>query len=243
MMAMDMDREVLADQQPVAAEVRFMDEVNSERGFPGSYETRLAKLEGRGGSEKEGAIKGLEAPAGWQPGASEKNGLGPRSLETFHPPGEPDVTMSVFNRGMPVSDASAAAFREILARKPAHAGAQALTPDEIRSLREIMGQNNAGDNQYTNGQPDLYPPVFDLKNAQTARINGRTVLAVRGAFVDVNDGKPAGQHNPVKEFVGIFIAGDGSGKSIDEVMLEGPPGRLTPARMSEFEQSLKSIEW
>ncbi len=181
-----------------------------------------------------GPIKNIQFPNGWQQTDSTAGGVGNRSVETYGPAGDNSVGISVFYGGLPTADAGAKAFAQLLKDKPATNGPQTLTADEIKGVADALGRLNVGDNQYTN-TGRYRPPVFHIDSARTVQVNGRTVLSVEGAFVDMN-GKP------VKGFNGVFADTDGSGKRIQQVYLQGAPDKLLQYKR-QFDQTLSSIEW
>lgn len=181
-----------------------------------------------------GPIKNIQFPNGWQQTDSTTGGVGNRSIETYGPPSDKGVGISVFYGGLPTSDAGARAFTQLLTDKPATGGPQQLTADEIKSVADALGRLNVGDNQYTN-TGRYRPPVFHIDSARTEQVNGRTVLAVEGDFVDMN-GKP------VKGFSGVFADTDGTGKRIQQVYLQGAPDKV-PQYKKQLEETLSSIEW
>lgn len=181
-----------------------------------------------------GPIKNIDMPAGWTQRDLQSGGIGNRSLETFAPPNDKDVGISVFYGGLPASDKSAQAFLRVLNDNPATDGPEKLTPSEIKELSEVMGRLQAGDNQYTN-TGRYRKPAFNLTDAYTKNVNGRTVLAVQGNFVD-KDGKPT------RAFSGIFADTDGTGHRIQQVFLQGNPGKLSQYQQ-QFQDTVASIEW
>lgn len=181
-----------------------------------------------------GPIKNIQFPNGWQQTDSTTGGIGNRSIETYGPPGDRSIGISVFYGGLPTSDTGAKAFTQLLKDKPAESGPQQLTAEDIKSIADALGRLNVGDNQYTN-TGRYRPPVFHIDSARTEQMNGRTVLSVQGNFVDMN-GKP------VKGFNGIFADTDGTGKRIQQVYLQGPPDMM-PQYKNQLDETLSSIEW
>lgn len=181
-----------------------------------------------------GPIQSIDMPAGWTQRDVQTGGIGNRSLETFAPPNEKDVGISVFYGGLPASAKSAQAFLRVLNDKPATDGPQRLTTSEIKELSEVMGRLQAGDNQYTNSGK-YRAPVFNLTDAYTMNVNGRTVLAVQGNFVD-KDGKPS------RGFNGVFVDSDGTGQRVQQIFLQGNPAKLSQYQQ-QFQDTVASIEW
>lgn len=185
----------------------------------------------------QGSIRHMTIPSGWNESSNEQGSIGMRSMRTFSKAGEPDAQISVFYRGLPVSDQTANAFHDLLQRKTAGQRHEVLTMSEIRGLSEAMGTSTVGDNQWTNpAKPgDRTAPAFKMSNAYTMQVDGKTVMAVEGSFVD-QSGKS------INDFQGIFIDSDGTGKRIQEVFVQTPPGQM-PRHSQSFKQVLNSIDF
>lgn len=159
----------------------------------------------------------ISIPSGWvssQPMANQHN---LSQIETFSPKGNDDIKLNLYYRGQPLSKASAQAFSTILASKPALKGNQILSPTEIKSLREVAGSSTIGDNQFTNDKSSTksnQAPTFNLTNAFTTLLNGKTALLIEGRFV-AEDGSPA------REFIGVFLPRDKECSIVHEAYLEG----------------------
>ncbi len=186
---------------------------------------------------QDGAIKSFTLPSGWSAGDNASGGIGQRHIERFNPPLDKSVEISVYYRGLPISDPGAGAFQDILKAKPAAQRPEMLTADEVRKLQEAMGTMTIGDNQYTNPSTNpRYAPVFHVNAAYTTRLNGKTVLGVEGSFVD-ETGKR------INDYTGYFIDRDGNGKNIQEIFYQAPPDKY-PRYLLKFKDSLKNnLEW
>jgi hypothetical protein len=181
-----------------------------------------------------GPIADITLPSGWTQGEQSYGAIGQSSNEVFSPAGDATTKLGIFYGGLPVGEDAARAFRDVLAQKPANDGAQPLSPDEIRSLSQVMGRYQAGDNQYTNsGQ--YRAPAFDMRNAITMQVNGRTVVAVEGSFRDARG-------NALRDFVGIFADSDGSGQRVEQVFMSTAPGQMAN-RSKDFIDTINSIVW
>lgn len=201
---------------------------------PGTAIDALQSTTSNSGSDR-GPIVDITLPNGWTQREHSFGTLGQSSNEVFGPAGDATTKLGIFYSGLPVGDDAAKAFRDILEKKPADDGApQALTPDEIRSLSSVLGRYQAGDNQHTNsGQ--YRAPTFDMRNAITMQVNGRTVVAVEGSFVDVRG-------NALRDFVGIFADSDGTGKRVEQVFMSTAPGQIS-SQSNAFMDTINSIIW
>ncbi|MBA4026662.1 MAG: hypothetical protein C0473_00320 [Cyanobacteria bacterium DS3.002] len=180
----------------------------------------------------------ITPPAGWLKSKPHPSQADNSSLESFSPPGNPDVTLNRYYRGHELNDQSAAAFRNILEKKPATNQEQLLSPSEIKALSQVFGQSSVGDNQYSNSTKSgtSASPAFELDVAYTKQIKGKPGVVVEGRFVDA-DGTPQ------KEFIGAFIDSTGTGKVVQEVYLEGSSSDRANANgfltsRSQFKRSL-----
>lgn len=195
---------------------------------------------GTAGGIDRGPIADIDLPAGWRQRQASFGSVGLSSNETFSPDGDNSTTIGIYSNGRRAGAESAKAFLDILKNKPAADGPQKLTDDEIRSLSEIMGRYQAGDNQYTNsGQ--YRAPAFEITNAYTMQVNGKTVLSVEGNFKGTS--KQNGDTTAAtRQYKGIFADSDGTGTRIEQVFLSTEPGRLHQ-HVREFNETLDSIKW
>lgn len=190
------------------------------------------------GGIDRGPIVDIDVPQGWRRREASFGSLGLSSSETFSPPGDNSTTLGIYHSGMRAGAEAARAFLSILKNKPADDGTQELTPDEIKSLSEIMGRYQAGDNQYTNSGR-YRAPAFELTKAYTMQVNGRTVLAVEGNFKGTGD--DAGTAS-MRQYKGIFADSDGTGTRIEQVFMSTAPGKMREHARA-FNETLSSIKW
>ncbi len=189
-----------------------------------------------------GPIESISMPPGWVLGRMQSNGEG--KLEIFRPAADPWCQMDIYYRGAATSKPAADAFAHILETKPANVRCEVLLPKEIRELSEVMGLATIGNNQFTNRVPagSKYAPNFHIRSAHTMKVNGKTVLAVQGDFIEPLD--PL--QKPVNSFEGIFIDGgidsNTGGRKIQELFLQGPASRVSSYR-KQFSDTMNSIGW
>lgn len=186
-----------------------------------------------------GPIENINTPAGWNRRIASFGQIGTSSNETYSPHDDPSTGLSIYFNGLNVGDRGATAFRNLLSRAAAQGDDNAgnvhqLSARDIRELSDVMGRHQVGDNQYTNSGR-YRKPAFHMDNAITMEINGKTVLAVSGSFVDAS-GKP------VRDYVGIFADSDGTGKRIQQVFLQTAPGGMQNYTQA-FLNTINSIDW
>lgn len=177
--------------------------------------------------ENLGCLKKASIPDGWTELPRPAEELSEFRQRKFFSSFDNDVELVFYFRGQAIDAESASRFREVLEAKPANASEEKLTPNEIISLQILMGFDHAGNNQYTN--PDS--PRFDLVMAATKRVNGRTILAVRGNF-------RGGKH-----YAGVFFAADKEHELIEEIMLQAPSAAKLAKYLDKLEFVLSKIEW
>lgn len=186
-----------------------------------------------------GPIENINTPAGWNNRTASFGEIGLSANETYSPSDDPFTGLSIYFNGLNVGDRAANELRSLLARADAQGddnvgNVHQLSAREIRELADVMGRHQVGDNQYTNNGR-YRKPVFHMDNAVTMEINGKTVLAVSGSFVDA-----AGK--PVRDYVGIFADSDGTGKRIQQVFLQTAPGGMSKYQQ-DFLNTINSIDW
>lgn len=183
-------------------------------------------------------------PAGWVTSQPMANQHSLSQIESFSPQDNDDIKLNLYYRGQPLSKASAQAFSIILASKPALKGNQLLSPAEIKSLKEVAGSSTIGDNQFTNDKNSTerkQTPIFNLTNAFTTLINGKTALLIEGRFV-AEDG------SPTREFIGVFLPRNKECSIVHEAYLEGKSAeKLEPTGFivyrGIFQRCLKTIRF
>lgn len=185
-----------------------------------------------------GTLKRIVAPEGWELEDSAEPGLSARRLKLFHVPGAREINISVFQRGAPISENSANYLLVLLKSKPAMQAPQPLNLEEVLALTEVLGYSTVGDNQFTNdakrGTRDY--PVFAMELAETAMINGKTVLRVSGNFQDL-------QAISTMEYKGLYFTDGQSGRIVEEVFYQAPSRVPFLKHLPQFEECLKTIEW
>lgn len=163
-----------------------------------------------------GQIEKMVFPSGWVAGEPQPNpGIGTRSYREVYPQDAKDASIGFFYRGLPVSDAAAAAFRAVL-EKPTHF----VTPPEMRSIKEILSLKTPVDSEQ-----------FKCVIAKTIDFNGRRVLMVEGRYPDSGD-----------EIQEIYVDADGSGRFIQEIFYQAPKD-LYFRYLAQAKNALQSIAW
>jgi hypothetical protein len=161
-----------------------------------------------------GPIAKLEIPNNWSRFVDNQTGIGHRMHMEFTPPGKEDTHVSVLYPGFPLNRNAADNLDRLLADNQNLSTPRALTPEQIRSLSDVLGNTTVGDNQYSNQEHGERSPVFRMDSARLMNVDGQTVIAVDGAFVD-----SAGRTK--NQFSGVFVPHRGShGTEIYSVSLE-----------------------
>lgn len=182
----------------------------------------------------EGPIKALDIPTGWNRTTEFTDPVG--SVIKFSP-GLGKSSLNSLEHQQPISQKAQEAFSKLLEDNANLAKPKMLTPDQIRSISEVLGDRHMGDNQYTNKAPYPSPnsPLFKLTNAQLKSVNGHTVLEVEGSFMDQN-GKPT------EFYQGILSPSKNSGK-INEFFLAAPDRDELIQHDHAYRKAVRSIEW
>lgn len=181
----------------------------------------------------DGPIKSVDIPTSWSRSSRYEDAVG--SIVNFKPAaGKASLTSLEHNR--PISEQAKQDFKKLLEENTATT--KMLTPGQVRSLSEVLGERHMGDNQYTN--PAKYPaadaPLFKLTNAQVMKVNGRNVLEVEGSFMDQN-----GQ--PTELYRGVFSPSGKDGNKVNEFFLAAPSREELVQQDSAYRKAIKSIEW
>lgn len=163
--------------------------------------------------KKLGQVKAMSLPEYWQEVEVKHHERDRWDMRELQPGGHEEVRLSFFNRGRPVSLASAQSFRRLL-EAPAHV----LSDEEWWSVQEVL-------------RDAVLPGIFERGKAETIDMNGKMVLVVRGAWTELN-----------KESWAVFVDADGSGKSIQEIYYIAPPDLYTE-HWGDVKAAFKSIEW
>ncbi|MGH9547835.1 MAG: hypothetical protein ACRD3W_00610, partial [Terriglobales bacterium] len=123
------------------------------------------------------------------------------------------------------------AFRHMLQSKPATSGPQELTAQEFQSVAGIIRPFDGGNNQYHN-MGSLFPK-FDVTDAATIDINGKTALLVKGKFWT---GGPSGGLSRES----IYIPNDQGG--VEQISLTAPTMQIQQYEQ-DFWHTAHSVRW
>lgn len=162
----------------------------------------------------EGQIKFMSLPSGFvQQFMEPSEWHHSRYVKNFHRTDNPNVRLVFYFRGNPLSADEGDNFTHLLAA-PTHS----LSPDEIQSLELMLYE-------------DCEEEDFNLDQARTETINGRTVLRFAGTWIE-----------PDLYDVGIFINANAKTHLVQEIHF------LAPAKDYEdfkhyLEDALKTILW
>lgn len=139
-------------------------------------------------------VQAVLSPEDWE---QHKSNLPPGygSIQTIGPSSK-KLTISVADRGQPLSQIGLRNFMTVLATADGATKSRPLLPSQIRALSELFGKASIGDNQHTNTNRWM-PYTFKMFSASAFIVNGRPVVEVEGQFVDVN-----GQR--VREHIGLY---------------------------------------
>jgi hypothetical protein len=172
-----------------------------------------------------GPVESLQLPEGWEKARAEKGGIGQRLLEEYKSPAVPDVSIALYQEGLPLSEKASRALKTVMDK-----GNHQLMPSEIVSVRDSIGYSNAGHNQYTD---KVMRPAFHLSAAGVQTVNDQSVLVVEGKY-----------NNGGKMFKGIFAPYiDESGKTrVQQVYMEGSAEQF-PRQLNTFNAVTSSIKW
>ena len=176
----------------------------------------------------------IELPDSWKSSTSDR---GTMKMTTFSA-GADSASLVLYDRGAPVNEQSATAFKKLLSDNAHLDKSKELLPTEIKNLSQILGSTTAGDNQYSNPSkpPNPRSPAFHLLSAHLMPINGKTVLEVQGNFVSETGAKG-------KEFKGIFVPTGKDGDRINEFFLQADNAIDAAKHQREYKQTLQSIKW
>lgn len=171
-----------------------------------------------------------------------------------------DSTMICVNRHRDLPEATASnTFKTLMARGLNPSESQVIYSEDSRSgefesrvvtaLSAVLGTSMVGDNQLSNPYklPDPRAPIFHIEKMELKNLNGKTVLAVDGHFLQVNpDGslKTNAAGKPVlSSYTGIFAPKDSRAQSIEEIyMLSGDKDDFQKNKAT-FNRMLRSISW
>lgn len=163
--------------------------------------------------ENIGRIKRLPLPVGWSATRQVLGQFGNSYLYHYGRSDTPDLQLSIFYRGMPVSSLSGKTFVRILKKEP-----HALSPEAVLSISEVLGNC---------AQPDLY----DLERASTTMLADEIVIDVKGRFPEFS-----------LENRTIFINGGNDGCAVLEIILSAPK-EVFSRHAQAIDRCLQAIEW
>jgi hypothetical protein len=160
-----------------------------------------------------GPIHRITIPDDWTQAISRYNAIGASAYDEYRPPNETEVRFFFWYRGLPLEDADAKAFAEILER-PEHV----LHSDEVAKLKELL-------------RFKLDANLFEMKGIQTQNLNGKRVLAIKGLYKEDN-----------KEMLAMLIDGTGTGAVVQEIEFQAPAEKFARYAL-QAKQAMKSICW
>lgn len=163
-----------------------------------------------------GQIKSMSMPSGWTEQSSTSSsggGIGSRSFRVFNPQDNKDVEITLFYRGLPISEDAGNNFKKIL-HEPAHK----LSKEELEQLDDVLSELGN-------------PAVVDLFSVATEDLNGKRVLRIAGEYKKKQN-----------RFDEIFIDADGSGRAIQEIYYLAPKDVYQRYEKQAF-QAFTSINW
>ncbi|MBX9720636.1 MAG: hypothetical protein K2X81_04525 [Candidatus Obscuribacterales bacterium] len=179
----------------------------------------------------QGPLRSLEIPSDWQ--RDDSYARGPRIK--FLSSKSDQTNFVVLYEDRSISHAAQDFFRSMLQRR-SELNKKSLTPTEIKEVREILGSTTAGDNQYSN--PHIYPspkaPAFNISSAQVLQINERSVMEIKGYFVDH-------ANNPSNYTRALFA--EGANGRILKLFLQTPSQDDFFLSNRIFAQISSSIQW
>lgn len=183
----------------------------------------------------QGPVASLDIPSNFtrQEGYSDPAG----STVTFRPRGSRSAITSL-ERNETLSDKAAGDFRQLLNENVGNPNPKTLTPDQIKSLSEVLGRSLLGDNQYTNkvNYPSNAAPLFHINDAKILQVQGKPVLAIEGSSMDSSG-------RPTELYRGILMPGGKDGKHINELFFSAPDQKEFAAHKSSFSKAMKTIKW
>jgi len=180
-----------------------------------------------------GSIKRFVLPDDWLADSEQNTGL--MKLCCVHPRAHDDVEIAFFQKKQGILETAMQDFREILGRgdhKIVEAG------DELVKLAPVMG--NAGNNQWSNKNRGTRGPNFRFTMGEITHLQGRSVLKVKGSFIEPESKKAQ------NEYCGIFIDSGAETNLIQEVYLQVPSqyGYFQFERyLKAFSDALSTLVW
>jgi len=176
-----------------------------------------------------GAIKSATLPPDWT--SDPQKTTAKMSMKSCYSPNHDEVTITFFRRCDSVTPESIAVLHSTLSRAPQ------TIPDASKELIDLApALGHAGNNQWASPKA----ATFRLIQAQTMLLRMRTVLYIRGAFIDPNDRKG------INEYCAVFVDVPNSDIAVEEVFLQ-VPSSLGIFQFEQYRkvylQVLESIEW
>lgn len=200
----------------------------------------------------------VSVPSSWLP-ESDTSHSGGGYRYSFNYPNQ-DVEIAVSGRNAPLADRDGKFFHQLLNDnanlknskllydkswendprfKDDPAKQQALR-GLVRDLTNVLGPNHLGDNQFVNtaAPTDKNAPAFHINRLELKNVNGHTVLAADGYFVNNKTGKPSSY------FSGIYAEKRTDGGSIvNQITLQSGEEIAHQANRLTYEKTLKSVTW
>ena len=164
--------------------------------------------------ENVGEIAYFVAPDGWIEQPQEQSYFAHRGFShDFCPPGNPNVTLSIYSRGTTISERSAESLQEIL-----HTQLHSLSSSEIESITQVLSKLADQD-------------AFKIHSAQTDFIAGKKVLIVDGHW----------KISKI-QFHGALLASGMNYREIQEIFFEAT-GQEFSKHFDDATESICSIKW
>ena len=140
-----------------------------------------------------GQVRIMKLPAGWIEAQVDRKPFDIWTMRTFHPVEKPQVRLSFYYRGGPVSLAQSENFCQLLAQPP-----HDLSPEELWDIQQVL-------------RDAAIPGVFEKTSSSTLDWNGKRVVAIEGRW-------PGSQEDSLT----ILIDADGTGAQVQEIVFAAP---------------------
>jgi|AGTN01.1.fsa_nt_gi hypothetical protein len=175
-------------------------------------------------------VQAILVPEEWE---QHKSNLPPGygSIQTIGPTSK-KLTISVADRGQPLSQSGLRNFMNVLATADGATKSRPLLPSQIKSLSELFGKASIGDNQHTNTNRWM-PYTFKMFSASAFIVNGRPVIEVEGQFVDAN-----GQR--IRDHIGLYTM---QRNKVSRIFLDATSKDDYIYGRWLYKYLLKTIEW
>lgn len=160
-----------------------------------------------------GPINSIRLPLTWEQGISHYYRLGMSACQEHHPPGDEEVRLIFFYRGVPYEPEIGETFSRILNRPP-----HSLDAAEYEQVKPLLrGKENTAE--------------FELLGIHTESLNSRQVLVLTGIYSE--DQKP---------MLSIYIDAGHDGTVVQEIEYQAPLLKYADY-LPEVQQILQSICW